>query len=112
MTSIDEENWYDVSYCSYEANEQGEVVLDISGGGSNAWSYVLKWDEDDEEDEPNVYLWSYPFGENKKLIRGKTLVVRSELESACQSVAEVDKGYEREEEDDDYCYSGMYSPNI
>ena len=110
MATIDDENWCDISGCGYEPNKQGEVTLDIAGSGSRAWSYVLKWNEDDEEDEPSVYLWSYPF-DNKVLLKGKTLIVRCEEESGCQFVAEVDKGYDRIEDNDEYYYYGLTAPN-
>ena len=116
MASMVEENmldWDDVSHCNYKLNEQDEVILDIAGGGSHAWSYILKWNEDDEEDEPTVYQWSYPFKEENKILqRGKTLMLRGENDSQCQSVALIDKQYNRIEDNIEHYYCGLYKPEL
>jgi len=125
--SDDEGDWDDITHCAPTYTKRNGVVsteLQIAGGGSHAWSYILEWKN--EHCEPDVFI-TY-LREEKYPRRLETLTIRSEL-GGCQSVKLVPKGYfppdrweeqynyyrwelgdkyddveEEEEEDEETCY--------
>merc|ERR1711988_1372752 len=88
----DDDEWDDASHCDW-TKKNGEIVLQIAGGGSHAWCYVLKWKGNSKE--PDVYIWKMPFStEGKCLQSGKTLLLRTGKIDGTHYVKMVDKGSE------------------
>ena len=84
----DDYNWRDITFCSPKYIKVNDVVstqLDIAGGGIGAWSYVLKWHND--EDEPLVYV-ATPFTSILEPTN-QTLIIRDDG-CGCQEVKLVD----------------------
>ena len=97
----DDDDWNDITFCDPTYIKVYDVVsteLDIAGGGSHAWSYVLKWRN--EEDEPMVYIKT-PFTTILEPTN-KTLIIRDDG-CGCQEVKLVEFNSELPE-DGDYTY--------
>ena len=101
----DDDDWNDITFCDpkyiklYEEEEMRvSIQLDVAGGGSHAWSYVLKWYND--EDEPLVYITT-PFT-NVLEQTNQTLILRDDG-CGCQEVKLVEFNSELPE-DGDYTY--------
>ena len=95
-----EEDWEDITGCvlTYTMKDIISTELQMAGGGSHAWWYVLEWVNTDD-DEPDVFITTLY---NKKEPTNKTLIVRTG--GNCQSVKLVNKGEDLPEDDDDYTY--------
>ena len=95
----DEDDWEDITHCHLTYTKKNNIVkseLQMAGGGSHAWWYVLSWDNC--EDEPDVYIKTL----NEVTHTQKTLIVRQEQWG--QSVKLVEFDSELREENDEYHY--------
>jgi len=92
----DDEEWEDISSCVLTYTMKKDIVsteLQMAGGGSNAWWYVLEWV--DTDDEPDVFIKTIY---NEKQPTNKTLIVRQEGYSC--DVKLVNKGEDLPENND------------
>jgi len=96
----EDDEWEDITGCvlTYTMKDIISTELQMAGGGSHAWWYVLEWVNTDD-DEPDVFITTLY---NKKEPTNKTLIVRTG--GNCQSVKLVNKGEDLPEDDDDYTY--------
>tara|TARA_R110000737_G_scaffold1092_1_gene3243 strand:+ start:126 stop:638 length:513 start_codon:yes stop_codon:yes gene_type:complete len=103
----DDDDWNDITFCDPKFIKEFvgiydmmrvSIQLDVAGGGSHAWSYVLKWYND--YDEPLVYITT-PFT-NVLEQTNQTLILRDDG-CGCQEVKLVEFNSELPE-DGDYTY--------
>ena len=102
----DEDDWEDITHCSrsrrhchLKYTKKNNIVstkLQMAGGGSHAWWYVLNWDN--PENEPDVYIKTL----NELTHTQKTLILRKEQWG--QSVKLVEFDSDLREENDEYQY--------
>ena len=102
----DEDDWEDITHCSrsrrhchLKYTKKNNIVstkLQMAGGGSHAWWYVLNWNN--PENEPDVYIKTL----NELTHTQKTLIIRQEQWG--QSVKLVDFDSDLPEENDEYHY--------
>ena len=72
--ATDEDEWDDITHCVQRVRN-GKMMLDVAGGGSHAWSYVLKWNP--ETNQTDVYTWSMPFADGGEVLQAnKQLLCR------------------------------------
>ena len=107
VTYNKEEEWDDITHCVIKPKITAE--LNIAGGGSHAWSYFLEWD-DENDDEPEVYIFRYPFREKEK--QNSKIRIRTEISSGCQSVRMFNNFEDIPEDNDEYSYSNFMCPLI
>ena len=100
----EEDDWEDITYCHLtytKKNDNVSTKLQMSGGGSHAWWYVLYWKSGEEE--PEVYIETLNEVKHTK----KTLILRQENGGSgreCQSVKLVDFDSELPRKNDEYHY--------
>ena len=101
----DEDDWEDITHCSrsrrhchLKYTKKNNIVstkLQMAGGGSHAWWYVLNWNN--PENEPDVYIKTL----NELTHTQKTLILRFDKRDRCESVKLVEFDSELPEEDDE-----------
>jgi len=104
ITDDDDDEWDDITSCVLTYKYLEHIIsteMQMAGGGSHAWSYVLEWV--DTNAEPDVFIKRDIF---KGKCQNKTLIVRTEgkCPSVVSSVKLVNKGEDLPEDDDDYTY--------
>jgi len=108
----EEEDWEDITACVLTYTIKKDIIsteLQMAGGGSHSWWYVLEWVNTDD-DEPNVFITTLY---EKKQPTNKTLILRAEG-NGVEEVKLVNKGEDLPEDDDDYTYhrfQSMTSPS-
>ena len=99
----EDDEWEDISSCVLTYTMKKGIVsteLQMAGGGSHAWWYVLEWFYDEYDAEPDVFIKTLY---NEKQPTNKTLIIRQEGYSC--DVKLVNKGEELPEDDDYEHYS-------
>ena len=100
----EEDDWEDITHCHLTYTKKNNIVstkLQIAGGGSHAWWYVLYWNSGEEE--PEVYIETL----NDITHTKKTLFLRQEKGRTgreCQSVKLVDFESELPRNNNEYHY--------
>jgi len=100
----DEDDWEDITHCHLTYTKKNNIVstkLQMAGGGSHAWWYVLYWNSGEEE--PEVYIETL----NNITHTNKTLFIRQENGGSgreCQSVKLVDFESELPRNNNEYHY--------
>ena len=95
----EEDDWEDITHCHLTYTKKNNTVstkLQMAGGGSHAWWYVLYWKS--SEEQPEVYIETL----NEVTHTKKTLIVRQEQWG--QSVKLVDFCTELPRNNDEYHY--------
>jgi len=98
----DEDEWDDISHLDVKYTKKNNIVstlLQIAGGGSHAWWYVVEWDG--VETDPKVFITTLY---KDKESTNKTLIIRREQGGRCESVRLVDGDDDLPDDDDDYLY--------
>ena len=97
----DDDEWEDITHCVFKP--QVTLELQIAGGGSHAWSYVLTWN-DSESDQPRVLI------KNLEGIKDtdKTAIIRHQ--GRCSGIKLVDFDEELPEDTDEVTYSPFICP--
>jgi hypothetical protein len=97
----EEDDWEDITSCHLTYTKKNDIVkseLQMAGGGSHAWWYVLNWDN--PENEPDVYIKTL----NEITHTQKTLILRFDKRDRCEDVKLVDFDSDLPEENDEYHY--------
>ena len=87
--------WDDVSHCSFTPNKDDQIFLQVAGGGSHAWGYLIK--------NNNLYIWDIPDGQ--VLQHNYTLLFRIDNdEPRCVYAKMILKTDDIPENTDEYTY--------
>lgn len=97
----DGDEWEDITHCVFKP--QVTLELQIAGGGSHAWSYVLTWN-DSESDQPRVLIKNLEGIEDTD----KTAILRHQ--GRCSGIKLVDFDEELPEDTDEVTYSTFICP--